>query len=78
MSFILEIRGAGYTLPTGGATPDEEYGEDVFGPAIYGAANRTGLSDAAASTFEAREVAYAVGLTILFFAPSLETRIREL
>ena len=77
MSFILEIRGSS-VLPTGGSTPDELYGENVWGPAIFGDANRTNLSDEAASTFESREAAYALVVVLIDLVPTLETRIRDL
>jgi hypothetical protein len=77
MSYILEVRGSD-VMPQGGATPEELYGAGVWGPAIYGAANRSGLSDEAASTFESRDAAFALSVVLIFLSPSLETRIREL
>lgn len=82
MSFILEIRGP-EVPPAGGSTPDETYGEGVWGPAIFGPANRSGLSDAAASTFESQEAAYALSVSLCYvfastLAANLETRVREL
>lgn len=77
MSFILEIRGSDI-VPSGGSTPDELYGPGNWGPAIYELANRTGLSDEEASTFESRDTAYLLSVILIYLAPTLETRIREL
>lgn len=78
MAFIVEVKGH-ETYPTGGATPQEEYGEDTWGPAIYGNLNRTGLNSTEASTFDLEETARAVLIQLTLAQPSiLNYRIREL
>jgi hypothetical protein len=56
MPWMLEVRGND-TLPLGGATPDEQFGLGVWGPAFFGANNVTGDSDANASTFTSLDAA---------------------
>lgn len=54
----LEVRGEGVMGP--GETPNERYGDGVWGPAIYGHLKmhfcRTGLSDDLASQFSTQEL----------------------
>lgn len=78
MPFIVEVRGH-ELYPTGGNTPQEEYGENTWGPAIYGPLNRTELTAEQASTFSSEENARNALLTITVAQPNtLEYRIREI
>lgn len=76
--FIVEVRG-NEVYPTGGATPEEEYGAGIWGPAVFGNANRTGLASTDASTFTTEEQARVLLIHLTMAVPSgLDFRIREI
>lgn len=78
VAYRIEVRGG--DVLGGGSTPDELYGEGVWGPAVFGVVNRTGLSDVEASTFTTEELAQLALLALvplLLNGPTLETQIVE-
>jgi hypothetical protein len=75
--WIVEVRGS-ELMPTGGQTPNERYGVDIWGPALFAGGNKTELSDQDASTFGIEESARVLTATLSLLITNLEFRTREL